>query len=283
MQVIDCFIFNNEIELLLLRISILSGVVDKFIIVEQTVTHQGLQKELNFCKIKKEFPEFWNKYKNKIYYLVDTTTSKIVTDNPWVRENNNRTELIKPLLLSGKINDEDIIFLSDVDEFWNPIKIDEIKEKINNNANHKVISCEQYLSYYYLNFRHKLMAVSFFNTKIINYWMIKNIFNNDLQLVRHETDPNKIEYIYNCGWHFSYVMGNSGINRIKNKLESFSHAEYNKEEYKNDEHLLSVIESGKDLLNRGEFTYVKTEIDETFPIFVQEHKEELIKSGLIKL
>ena len=48
MKIFDCFIFNNEVELLELRLNILNDVVDKFVIIEGNSTFSGKKKESNF-------------------------------------------------------------------------------------------------------------------------------------------------------------------------------------------------------------------------------------------
>ena len=49
------------------------------------------------------------------------------------------------------------------------------------------------------------------------------------------------------GWHFSFL---GGANEIKYKIESYSHTEYNKEEYVNENHIAASIKEGKDVLKR---------------------------------
>ena len=55
MKIFDCFIFNNEVELLELRLNILNDVVDKFVIVEGNSTFSGKKKESSFLKNKDRF------------------------------------------------------------------------------------------------------------------------------------------------------------------------------------------------------------------------------------
>ena len=50
-KVIDAFAFYNEVDMLEYRLETLYDYVDKFVIVEATMTHSGLDKPLNF-----EFP-----------------------------------------------------------------------------------------------------------------------------------------------------------------------------------------------------------------------------------
>ena len=57
-RVFDCFIFNNEIDLLEMRLNILDDVVDKFIIVEGNTTFSGNKKESNYLKNKDRFKKW---------------------------------------------------------------------------------------------------------------------------------------------------------------------------------------------------------------------------------
>ena len=45
-MIFDCFSFFNELELLEIRLNILNDVVDKFVVVEGTLTHTGKPKPL---------------------------------------------------------------------------------------------------------------------------------------------------------------------------------------------------------------------------------------------
>ena len=54
-MIYDCFIFNNEIELLDLRLNILSPYVDKFIITEGDKTFSGIPKESVYLQNKDKF------------------------------------------------------------------------------------------------------------------------------------------------------------------------------------------------------------------------------------
>ena len=72
-----------------------------------------------------------------------------------------------------------------------------------------------------------------------------------------------IKVIKNGGWHFSYLM--SPI-KIKKKIESFAHSEYNKEEYKNLKNIESCIKNGTDLYNR-KLNFEKILITKEFPSY----------------
>ncbi len=60
-MIYDCFIFNNEVDLLELRLSILDGVVDKFVIIEGNKTFSGNYKWSNFITHKERFKKWEDK------------------------------------------------------------------------------------------------------------------------------------------------------------------------------------------------------------------------------
>ena len=83
-MIYDCFIFNNEIELLDLRLNILSPYVDKFIITEGDKTFSGIPKESVYLQNKDKF----SKWEDKIIHnfinipeLPDTWSREIYSRN----------------------------------------------------------------------------------------------------------------------------------------------------------------------------------------------------------
>ena len=47
-MIIDSFLFFNEPELVELRVKYLNKLVDRFVVVEANITHQGKKKDWNF-------------------------------------------------------------------------------------------------------------------------------------------------------------------------------------------------------------------------------------------
>ena len=64
MKIFDCFLYNGENLMLDIRLNILSGIVNKFVIVESQYDHQGNKK-----KLKLNLDDY-SKFKDKISYLV---------------------------------------------------------------------------------------------------------------------------------------------------------------------------------------------------------------------
>ena len=60
-MVYDCFQFFNELDILKIRLNVLSPVVDKFVISEATETFSGLPKPLYYEENKEMFREFEDK------------------------------------------------------------------------------------------------------------------------------------------------------------------------------------------------------------------------------
>ena len=81
---------------------------------------------------------------------------------------------------------------------------------------------------------------------------------------------NKIKFIENGGWHFSFLKDPESI---KNKIISYSHQEYNKEKFTNIELIEKRIAAGEDLFER-EIQYKIIELDNTFPEYIVNNKNK---------
>ena len=60
-MIYDCFPFFNELDLLEIRLNELSGVVDRFVLSEAELTHNGDRKPLYFNEHKDRFAKFADK------------------------------------------------------------------------------------------------------------------------------------------------------------------------------------------------------------------------------
>ena len=119
MPIFDCFLYSNEDLILDIRLNTLDPYVEKFVIVEAAMDHQGNKKKLNFNI--DNFPKF----KDKISYL--TIDNFPETYSSWQRENYQRNFLSKGI---DDSSEEDYIMISDVDEIPN-LENFHIKKKIN--------------------------------------------------------------------------------------------------------------------------------------------------------
>lgn len=245
-MIYDCFLFNNELDLLEIRLHELAGVVDKFVLVEANVTHVNKPKPLYYTINKKRFRQF----EKKIIHIV-------VKDNPdvklpWILNDFQFSQMIRGL---RHCKPSDIILFGDADEI---AKAETVEKWKNKSGKHKIFS--QSLSYYFLN----NVAVS------KEPWLGSHMMLYK-DLIRHETTwiakfSNTDVIIPDGGWHFSYM---GGIKSIQKKFASMAHQEYNNSRFNTPEHIKKSILKKEDLLYSGLRFVVK---DYSFlPKYVQNH------------
>ena len=281
-MIFDCFIFFNEFELLEIRLNELNDVVDKFVLVEATKTHQGKDKPLYFEENKKQFSSFLNKM---IHIAVGDYPERA---NPLQLEYHQRNKISEGLKTCLP---EDQIIISDIDEIPRPAKIIEAKELKG------VKIFEQQMFYYFMNCLNvssiggnrkfkwygPIMA-DFKYLKTPQKW--RDICVNLMGLYHPNSlyqiygflyynflkvfNRNPIHVIKDGGWHFSYL---GGIEKIIEKIESFHHTEYNAEKYKNPDKIEKAINEGKDIFGRNlQYQFVK--LDSTFPKYILENENK---------
>ena len=271
-KIYDTFIFFNELDLLEIRLNILDDYVNYFVLVESNKTFTGIDKPLYYNDNKSRFDKFkdkiihiivddmpnsfeelrirdTNELTNLIYHDCLTTPNVPKNEIQWLREFYQK-EFIKKGLLNSK--EDDFIFISDLDEIWNPT----VDINYNNNdiyrLNQKVYS-------YYLN---NSSNESWFGTIATKYKNIKNYSIN------HIRTPNRNNYIniMNAGWHFTFQGGES---MIKQKIESYGHQEYNREDIKSD--IKNKIKNNIDVFGR---TFSLLIDNSDLPLFVLNNKEK---------
>lgn len=215
-MIYDCFYLNNEVDMLEMRLNILDEYVDKFVIVEATETFSGKPKELTYLKNK----DLFKKWEHKIIYHVvdnypkDLELYKLALSSPntgdkehyWVREFYQKESLQKALV---GLNDSDIVFISDLDEVWNP-KIEFTPEE------GEVIKPKQLPYLYFLDQRTDEDWHGWSGTICALYKTIKE------GVINHLRTDSMTDYtiIHNGGWHFNSIGGR------KIKQSSFAHPVY---------------------------------------------------------
>ena len=79
-----------------------------------------------------------------------------------------------------------------------------------------------------------------------------------------------IEIIKNGGWHFNSLLTPQEISL---KLKTFAHTEFAKPEYSDVNIIKENIRKNQDLFKRN-VTYMKVELDNTFPKYILENKNK---------
>jgi beta-1,4-mannosyl-glycoprotein beta-1,4-N-acetylglucosaminyltransferase len=294
MKIYDCFTFFNELEVLEIRLNILNDYVDYFVIVEATKTHAGKPKELYYLKNKNKFKKFENKI---IHVIVDDMPE--IKESRWELENFQRNAIIRGL---KNCEPDDIILISDVDEIPNPKKFKQMKEiltkrkRYNKNLiyftkniyiklknvkyisryitfplkmilSHPIVVFENKLFYYYLN---GFVKDNWAGTASLLYSDLVDVYERQPQLVRDIRNRYSLNMLRNSGWHFSF-LGDS--ERIKFKLNSFAHSEYDKPEINDPKLIEKRIKEGKNILGKKEnIRYIK--ISNDYPDYLLNNLEK---------
>ncbi len=264
MAIYDCFQYFNEDHILDMRFNILNKYVDYFVISESTRTHQGEPKKINFNT--NNFPKF----KNKIKFIVaDYQSDKKLLNHVGGEspiEQHQRNSLLKGLEGS---NDNDLIILSDSDEIPDLEKLNEIK------------STTKFTAFSHKMYMYKLNILNIDESNWIGSRICKKKYFNQPQYIRNLKFKNypfwrfdKFRYqIIQGGWHFSFL---SEPKEIIKKIKSFSHGEFNKEEYVDLNTIEDKILSQKDIFGRG-FQLKKVNLDHSFPKYILNNKTLLKK------
>jgi beta-1,4-mannosyl-glycoprotein beta-1,4-N-acetylglucosaminyltransferase len=272
MLTFDCFLYCGEDDLLKLRLEELNDTVDYFVLTESTVTFSGKPKPLYFEKNQHKFDKFLRKI---IYNPVDNTPEDYtnlansnniflqkvnqvpnwnhVYEKQWGRESYQREVMIRPLI--GNAENNDLVLISDLDEIPNKGVIN----KLHSNFDYgKAYHFQNKMYYYYLNC---LKSEDWLGTFALSF---ENALNNSLNIIRSQKD----NIIPGAGWHFSFMGGEKAI---RQKIESFSHQEFNNDWTK--DQILSRMNNLQDVFGRGS-NLVKVPIDDSFPEYLVNHQEE---------
>ena len=195
-MVYDCFQFFNELDILKIRLNVLSPVVDKFVISEATETFSGLPKPLYYEENKEMFREF----EDKIIH-------QVVTDeipNP---------DVIRQILDAGIEKDKIYHFAQRL--FYCYLNMEEVSGNLLSRAGEFdgiTGSDRKWLG-------SKMLSYQLLREKGWHLWDIR--FPEYLPLGVRVADG---------GWHFGYMGGHGEADvrkRVQEKVISAAHQEYN--------------------------------------------------------
>jgi beta-1,4-mannosyl-glycoprotein beta-1,4-N-acetylglucosaminyltransferase len=251
-MVYDCFIFFNELDLLEIRLNELNDVVDKFVLVEADRTFQNTPKLFLFEENKERFSKFLDKIIHIKLTKYPLFIPIINPFSPWKIEFFQRDSVMKGLV---NCNPNDIVLISDVDEIPNA---EIIKEYLSKGVD-KIYGLKMDMFMYFLN--NKLIFDGGSNmtkeeaqsgiwhcSALLPYKLLKKRPYKIRKIIMRTKRRGEVyEIIPNSGWHFTYV---GGVRKIIEKLEAFSHTEYNLQEFKNENSIIELIKNGKDLFGR---------------------------------
>ena len=261
MKIYDCITFFNANFLFETRVKILNNYVDYFVVCEANKDHIGNPKDFNFNK------KLLDKYSDKIIYIKveDLPKIKLKGKKDYGLLKIQMENLFKGIKFA---NDEDLIILSDEDEIPNPRELKSFQPQ-----NYKYGVFLQNMYYFKLNIQNideglgnwpgsrickKMNLKSFFKLRTLK---VKN-----LEYPFWRIDKEKsLQLIKKGGWHFTYLMTPEDISK---KIQSMSHTEFNKEEFRNIKNIEDKIKNLKDPFNRN-YNFKKVKIDDTYPKYIR--------------
>lgn len=263
-RVYDCFPFFNELERLDIRLHELDEVVDQFILVEATTTHQGNPKPLYFNENKARYKKFLHKIK---HVIIDLPKDR----NFWVPEKFQR-DYISRILKKLRCRDQDIVFVTDLDEIPRASMFPQIIQQLSKDP---ICFLELARFDYYLN---GFVPYPWHQPYVAKWSRLKNA---SLTQVRHSIQfPNNYFVMKNAGWHFTYLgSAKKLLEKTHAIVEGAPHLQA-KDEFSSESGWQNRIDS-RIGIDGTRLQFLP--IDHTFPRYVQEHIDELAEKGLIGL
>lgn len=233
-MVVDVILYNGEEDIFNLRYNILKDYVDEFVVVEFGVTFSGNVKQSHPISLPKVSYHFFTQVKDLSPNLPDA-----------FRMEYNQREMLKECLTH--LSDTDIVFMGDCDEIWDASAL-------------SIDLCQKLrLRVYAYHINNRSDEDFSLGTVIDSYEHIKNSSLNDLRSNVPLTD----RYF---GWHFTNM---GGIEKLKYKIESYGHTEFNTIEIKDS--LEKRIEENQDYVGRP----FEMWIDESeLPTYIIDNKEK---------
>lgn len=257
-RIFDCFSYYNESFLLKLRCEELKGLNVTHILIESNHTFTGKPKPLYFDEVKDQFKEY-----NIVHRIV---TDMPNNGNAWDNELHQRNYGAKVLQELGA-EDDDLVIIADVDEIPRSSLINDPYSNI------RILQMDLY--YYFLNYK---QSFQWLHVKLVRYSTIKKFTLDEIRMSHYyPLELHTLDIVYNGGWHFSYL---GGVDSIINKMNNFSHQEYNIEFYNNRDTILKKIDEGEDLISENKLSLSND--FSNYPDYIKRNVDNLVRDGFIK-
>lgn len=251
-MIIDCFTFYNELDMLECRLNYLYDKVDKFVLVEASITHSGKAKSMYFAENK----ERYSKYLDKITYIpvhIDSSQynwehdqSRNFKNASWQVENLQRNCILEGI---KDLPNDAVIMISDLDEIPNRDAIDRAVRML---STKQCVSMETRQFYYNLG---QCLVEPWPATVLARAQYVKITSPQKLR-----DGKNNMLWIKNGGWHLTYFGDASAI---QNKIMNFAHQEYNRDQFTDLNYIENQVKNGEELYGRP-FPMVRIKAN-TFP------------------
>ncbi|KAL2375009.1 glycosyl transferase family 17 protein, variant [Blastomyces gilchristii SLH14081] len=258
-KIYDLMLVSTELDWLEVRMNELKHHVDYFVIVESAHTFTQKPKPLHF---KENFTRFAPFQSQILYHNLDI--SSLGSNSTWEREaflRNGLFDSVFPSLVGDAeplLND--VILVSDVDEIPRPSTLNVLR----NCAFPERVTLRSRFFYYSFQWQH--VGDEWHHPQATFYQgPEKTIKPEDLRMGGGALD------LWNASWHCSSCF--STVAEMAKKLESFSHTEYNKPEFREPQEIVRRVRNGLDLFDREGQLYERVQSGYDAPQYVKANKE----------
>jgi beta-1,4-mannosyl-glycoprotein beta-1,4-N-acetylglucosaminyltransferase len=222
-RVYDCFTFNDELDLLSVRLRLGTPHVDVFVLVEATKTFSGHPKPLHYDLNRERFLEWAPKTR---HVVVDDMP--ITGANRWPAEVHQRNALMRGL---QDARPDDIVIVGDADELVHPEVLASLTGRLVG-----VTALEMRSTFHRANWELPL-ARCVEVTRALRF--------GDLTDAHHQRNHERpASVIRDAGRHLTHLTDVAGMVA---KYESFAHAEYDNDKDKSAAHIERSFVYGVDL------------------------------------
>lgn len=267
MKIVDAFCFFNELDMLDLRIKMLSPYVDSFVIVEADHTFSGKAKSSCFEANKERFRPYLDRIVHHIARIDVSQMDFTVRPEKFdVATDFWRVEFAQRNAISDALrgfDPSDLVVFGDVDEIPSPAALMRLKKSA---FFRFLVGCLPHSfkqEEFYYNARN-LRLEPWFGSIVTSCDKLVRLTPQKLRDRR-----KKLPKIRGGGYHFSYFMSPE---QIANKIDSFSHQEFNTDFYKSNDRIASCLNEGVDLFGRN--IPVRTVSLDHFPLNVRSALQE---------
>jgi hypothetical protein len=178
---------------------------------------------VNMVKDANELLEIGKEYTITKIELASSWCGVILDEFPqysyWSHENHQRDHIYN--CINKLAQDDDIIFISDLDEIWDPEKIIPI---LSNTDSNKIYRWRSRICYFYFNLiaqKEDWIQPMFLSFSLLKELIEKKQYSISQNILRDIHSPINIYTDEYSGWHFSYT------GPVIYKLQNFLHSEFN--------------------------------------------------------
>ena len=309
-KMIDIILFNNELDLLELRLNELHHVVDTFVIIESSITFSGHPKTLYY----KTFARHFEKFKDKIHHieLPPLSHKDERYSDGWGNEHYARDKGVSIAIQELQPQDGDWLLLSDLDELPRPsvllaMKYPEVNTEISSMFLERSIAdggaldlfrfdCRfYYYSYEYykgswigpvvMRFRawesHLARVVvdgsesaQMLSQKTLMATMGLENWATLGSKMRDARGQGAASLVDDACWHCSWCF--SRISDVVEKSKAYSHTEHNQDKYQQKEWILDHYRRGEDLFSRDYEKHTLVQRNYDIPDYVRYNRNKYL-------